>query len=156
MVENLSPIQPYGPDCEERLPVVPQIQVTRNCNLACGYCFQEHSGGVIDLSTVETILRRVIAHNLTVDPLTKVIQVYWHGGEPLLAGIDFFRAIIRIEAQYPELSFENRIQTNGTLMSEDMARLLTEYQFQVGFSLDGPKEIHDRYRRFSRIAVRIF
>ena len=148
MVENLSPIQPYGPDLEKHLPVVPQIQVTRNCNLACGYCFQEHSGGIIGLSTVETILRRVIAHNLTVDPLTKVIQIYWHGGEPLLAGIDFFRAIIRLESQYSELSFENRIQTNGTLMSDDMARLLTEYQFQVGFSLDGPKEIHDRYRCF--------
>jgi len=148
MVENLFPIQPYGTDGEKHLPVVPQIQVTRNCNLSCGYCFQEHSGGIIGLSTVETILRRVIAHNLTVDPLTKVIQIYWHGGEPLLAGIDFFRAIIRLEAQYPDLSFENRIQTNGTLMSDDMARLLTEYQFQVGFSLDGPKEIHDRYRCF--------
>jgi uncharacterized protein len=148
MVENLSLIQPYGPDCEKPLPVVPQIQVTRNCNLACEYCFQEHSGGIIDLSTVETILRRVIAHNLTVDPLTKEMQIYWHGGEPLLAGPDFFRAIIRLEAQYPELSFENRIQTNGTLMSDDMARLLAEYQFQVGFSLDGPQDIHNRYRRF--------
>lgn len=148
MVENLSPLQSYGHDCEKNLPVVPQIQVTRNCNLACGYCFQEHSGGIIELSTVETILRRVIAHNLAVDPLNKVIQIYWHGGEPLLAGLDFFRAIIRLEAQYPELAFENRIQTNGTLMSADMARLLAEYQFQVGFSLDGPQEIHDRYRRF--------
>ncbi|MFI5330114.1 MAG: radical SAM protein [Desulfobaccales bacterium] len=141
-------MQLYGPDWEKQQPVVPQIQVTRNCNLACGYCFQEHSGGIIGLSTVETILRRVIAHNLAVDPLTKVIQIYWHGGEPLLAGLDFFRAIIRLEAQYPELSFENRIQTNGTLMSADMARLLAENQFQVGFSLDGPKEIHDRYRCF--------
>jgi len=148
MAENLSPIQPYDPDCAKHLPVVPQIQVTRNCNLACGYCFQEHSGGIIGLSTVETILRHVITHNLTIDPLTKVIQIYWHGGEPLLAGLDFFRAIIRLEAQYPELSFENRIQTNGTLMSDDMARLLAEYQFQVGFSLDGPKEIHNRYRCF--------
>jgi uncharacterized protein len=148
MVENLFPRQPYGPDLEKDLPVVPQIQVTRNCNLACGYCFQEHFGGIIGLSTVETILRRVIAHNLTVDPLNKVIQIYWHGGEPLLAGLDFFRAIIHLEAQYPELSFENRIQTNGTLMSDDMARLLAEYHFQVGFSLDGPKEIHDRYRCF--------
>src|SRR5665647_1345758 len=90
MAENLSPRQAYDPHCERHLQVVPQIQVTRNCNLACGYCFQEHSGGIIGLSTVETILRRVIAHNLAVDPLTKVIQVYWHGGEPLLAGLDFF------------------------------------------------------------------
>lgn len=148
MAENLSLIQPSGPDCESLLPVVPQIQVTRNCNLACGYCFQEHSGGIIGLPTVETILRRVIAHNLSVDPLSKVIQIYWHGGEPLLAGIDFFRAIIRLEAQYPELSFVNRIQTNGTLMTDDMARFLADYQFQVGFSLDGPREIHDRYRRW--------
>ena len=117
MAENLSSRQPIEPDWEKPLPVVPQIQVTRNCNLACGYCFQEHSGGIIGLSTVETILARVIAHNLTIDPLTKVIQIYWHGGEPLLAGLDFFRAIVRFEAQYPELSFENRIQTNGTLMT---------------------------------------
>jgi uncharacterized protein len=148
MVDNPSPLHLYGPDWEKHLPVVPQIQVTRNCNLACGYCFQEHSGGIIDLATVETILHRVIAHNLTVDPLNKVIQVYWHGGEPLLAGLDFYRAIIRLEAQYPDLAFQNRIQTNGTLMTDDMARLLTEYQFQVGFSLDGPQEIHDRYRCF--------
>jgi uncharacterized protein len=97
---------------------------------------------------VEAILRRVIAHNLSVDPLSKVIQIYWHGGEPLLAGIDFFRAIIGLEAQYPEMSFVNRIQTNGTLMSDDMARLLADHQFQVGFSLDGPQELHDRYRCF--------
>jgi serine-type anaerobic sulfatase-maturating enzyme len=148
MLENLSPIQPYGPDCEQHLPVVPQIQVTRNCNLACGYCFQEHAGGIIDLSTVETILARVIAHNLAVDPLNQVIQIYWHGGEPLLAGLDFFRAVVSLEAQYPELSFENRIQTNGTLMSAEMARFLAENTFQVGFSLDGPQDIHDRYRRF--------
>ena len=127
--------------------MVPQIQVTRNCNLACGYCFQEHSGGIIGLSTVETILRRVIAHNLSVDPVSKVIQIYWHGGEPLLAGLDFFRAVIRLEAEYPELSFVNRIQSNGTLMTDEMAQFLAEYQFQVGFSLDGPQEIHDRYRR---------
>jgi uncharacterized protein len=147
MVENLSPRQPYGPDCERLLPVVPQIQVTRNCNLACGYCFQEHAGGIIDLATVETILKRVIDHNLAVDPGNQVIQVYWHGGEPLLAGSDFFRGIIGLEAQYPEVVFDNRVQTNGTLMNEEMARLLAEHRFQVGFSLDGPQEIHDKYRR---------
>jgi len=148
MAENLSPIEPCSPDWEKSLPVVPQIQVTRNCNLACEYCFQEHSGGIIDLSTVETILHRVIAHNLTVDPLGKVIQIYWHGGEPLLAGFDFFRAILRLESRYPEVSFENRIQTNGTLMSDKLARLFAEHQFQMGFSIDGPKDIHNRYRCF--------
>lgn len=148
MPENLSPINPCGSDWEKHLTVVPQIQVTRNCNLACGYCFQEHAGGIINLATVETILQRVIAHNLRIDPLNKVIQIYWHGGEPLLAGLDFFQAIIRLESQYPELYFDNRIQTNGTLMSQELARLFAEHQFQLGFSLDGPKEIHNRYRCF--------
>jgi uncharacterized protein len=146
-MENLSPIDPSGLDWEKHIPVVPQIQVTRNCNLACEYCFQEHAGGIIDLSTVEAILRQVIAHNLAIDPGHKEIQIYWHGGEPLLAGIDFFRAILRLEDQYPDLSFQNRIQTNGTLMSDDMARLLADNHFQVGFSLDGPQDLHDRYRR---------
>ncbi len=146
MPEHLSHNQPCLPEGEARLPVVPQIQVTRNCNLACGYCFQEHAGGIISLATVETILQRVIAHNLAVDPLNPVIQVYWHGGEPLLAGRDFFRTIIDLESQYPQLTFENRIQTNGTLMTEELARLFAEHRFQLGFSLDGPKEIHNRYR----------
>ncbi|MBM4284145.1 MAG: radical SAM protein [Deltaproteobacteria bacterium] len=147
-MDDLFLTPPYVPQGDQHLPVVPQIQVTRNCNLACGYCFQDHSGGIIGLSTVETILRRVIAHNLAVDPFNKTIQVYWHGGEPLLAGLDFYRAVIRLEAQYPELSFQNRIQTNGTLMTEEMARFLADHHFQVGFSIDGPQDIHDLYRRF--------
>jgi uncharacterized protein len=146
MPENFSPVNGCSSDWDKHLPVVAQIQVTRNCNLACGYCFQEHAGGIIDLATVEAILHRVIAHNLAVDPLNKTIQIYWHGGEPLLAGLDFFRAILGLESHYPELSFENRLQTNGTLMSDDLARLFAENQIQVGFSLDGPKGIHNRYR----------
>jgi uncharacterized protein len=146
MPEIFPPEDISSADWDKRLPVVPQIQVTRNCNLACGYCFQEHSGGIIDLATVETVLQGVIAHNLAVDPGNKTIQIYWHGGEPLLAGMDFFRAILRLESRYPDLSFENRLQTNGTLMSDDLARLFAENQIQVGFSLDGPQEIHNRYR----------
>ena len=130
------------------MPVVPQIQVTRNCNLACGYCFQKHSGGIIELSTVQSILRQVITHNLRVDPKARCVQVYWHGGEPLLAGPDFFNGILRLERHYPDFSFENRIQTNATLMSDELARFFSENRFQLGFSLDGPREIHDRHRQF--------
>jgi uncharacterized protein len=133
---------------EQALPVVPQIQVTRNCNFGCDYCFQEHSGGIIELSTVESILHRVITHNRRADPKARCIQVYWHGGEPLLAGIDFFREIIHLEKYYPEVLFENRIQTNATLMSDELARFFSNNRFQVGFSLDGPREIHDLHRRF--------
>ena len=116
--------------------------------MACEYCFQEHSGGIIGLATVGAILRQIIAHNLAIDPHTKVMQIYWHGGEPLLAGLDFFREILSLEAQYPELTFENRLQTNGTLMSDELAQLFVDHGVHVGFSLDGPRDIHDRYRRW--------
>lgn len=138
----------YEPCWTQILPVVPQIQVTRNCNLACGYCFQKHSGGIIELPTVQCILRQIITHNLKVAPQTRCIQVYWHGGEPLLGGLDFFDGILRLERRYPELSFENRIQTNATLMSDELARFFSDNHFQLGFSLDGPREIHNRHRQF--------
>jgi uncharacterized protein len=142
-------MQLYASEWEQKLPVVPQIQVTRYCNLACDYCFQEHSGDITELSTVEDILRNVIAHNLRVDSQTKCIQVYWHGGEPLLAGAKFFSKIIQLEKHYSELSFENRIQTNGTLMNDELARICTDNRFQVGFSLDGPRDLHNLHRRFA-------
>ncbi len=140
--------QQYGPEWEQTLPVVPQIQVTRSCNCNCDYCFQKHSGGIIELSTVRSILHQVINHNLRVDPKNRCIQFYWHGGEPLLAGVDFFHEIIRLEKQYPELSFENRIQTNGTLMSDEFALFFSKNRFHLGFSLDGPRDIHNLHRRF--------
>lgn len=130
------------------LPIVPQIQVTRNCNLGCDYCFQEHSGPIIEFSTVQSILHQVVTHNLSVDPGNRCMQIYWHGGEPLLAGIDFFEKILHFEKHYPDLSFENRIQTNGTLMNDKLARFFIDNHFHLGFSLDGPRNIHDRHRRF--------
>ncbi len=145
--KNADP-EPYTPAWEQNLPVVPQIQVTRNCNLACDYCFQEHPGGIIDLDTVALILSRVIAHNTEVDPGNKRLQVYWHGGEPLLAGLDFYDAVLRLQGQYPDISFENRIQTNGTLVIDQVGQWLATHRFQVGFSLDGPRDIHDCHRRF--------
>lgn len=146
----------YSPDWEERLPVVPQIQVTLNCNLACEYCFQKHPGGVIEPATVEAILRAVMAHNQAVDPDNHCIQVYWHGGEPLLAGLGFFEEVVRLEARYPEFCFDNRIQTNGTLLTDELAGFLAERRFHVGFSLDGPAAIHDRHRRLRGSGLRSF
>ena len=142
------PLQPYSPAWEQRLPVIPQIQVTLNCNLACTYCFQKHAGGIIDLDTVAAILRAVVAHNLTAAPGCRTMPVYWHGGEPLLAGLDFFRQVLHLQAQYPEVSFDNRLQTNGTLMNAELAGWFTAHRFHVGFSLDGPRDLHDRHRWF--------
>ena len=133
-----------------QLSIIPQIQVTLNCNLACSYCFQEHSGGIIDPLTVGEILRKTISvnHQSGLNNENTVIPVYWHGGEPLLAGLAFFRKVMEMESDFPGVIFENRIQTNGTLMTDELAQFFAENHFQVGFSLDGPEDIHDLHRRF--------
>lgn len=94
--------QPHSLQWERLLPVVHQSQITRNCD----YCFQEHSGGIMEPSTVQAILRRVVNHNLSVDPENRSIQVYRQGGKPLPAVIEFFHEILRLEGRYPALSLE--------------------------------------------------
>ncbi len=126
------------------LTIAPQIQVTIDCNSDCSYCFQKHHGGIIDISTVEIILQKVVATNR----MENTITVTWHGGEPLLAGVDFYRSVVEIESRFPGLTFENRIQTNGTLMTEEFARFFAENNFGVGFSLDGPEDLHNLNRHF--------
>jgi uncharacterized protein len=72
----------------------------------------------------------------------------WQGGEPTLLGLDFFRKVVALQKKHakPGQRIENDLQTNGTLLDEDWARFLKEHRFHVGLSIDGPKEIHDKYR----------
>jgi uncharacterized protein len=132
------------------VPISPQIQVTLNCNFHCAYCFQDHSSDVImDISTAETILAKCAAHNRSWvrGDGRGVVEVFWHGGEPLLAGMDFYREMLRIQAKIPDVTFQNHLQTNGALLTDAYAHFLIENSFQLGFSLDGPKAINDRHRR---------
>jgi uncharacterized protein len=72
----------------------------------------------------------------------------WQGGEPTLMGVDFFRRIIEFQKRHGRSGavVGNGVQTNGTLITPEMARVFAEYQFLVGVSVDGPAEIHDRHR----------
>lgn len=142
------PTRPTPLPSVENLPVVAQIQVTLDCNLACTYCFEQHTRRMVDLPVVEKILRKVVDHNTSTCGPDEPVLVYWHGGEPLLAGLEFFRAVLDIQSRFQGVHFLNRIQTNGTLMTDQMAHLFNVRNFQVGFSLDGPEAIHDYHRRF--------
>jgi uncharacterized protein len=128
---------------------VPQIQVTLGCNFNCSYCFQDHSSReTIDPGTAALILSKCARYNSSLLRTGRgTVEVCWHGGEPLLAGLDFFREMLRVQARFPNVSFINRLQTNGSLLTNDIAGFLVEQQFQVGFSLDGPLEVNDRQRR---------
>lgn len=72
----------------------------------------------------------------------------WQGGEPLLAGIDFFKRVVEYQQRYG-LSAQlvsNNLQTNGTLLNDEWAKFFRRYNFFIGVSLDGPEEYHNYYR----------
>lgn len=77
-----------------------------------------------------------------------IIRFSWHGGEPTVLGLDYFRTIVEIQQKYKGSgrSIINGIQTNGTLLDEAWCRFFAEEGFSVGLSLDGPQEIHDKFR----------
>jgi uncharacterized protein len=122
------------------------------CNLDCQYCFflsKEvlYPGSRFRMTgeLLEAYLRGMIESQ----PQMPEITVAWQGGEPTLMGLDFFRRSIEYERQYarPGLTILNTIQTNGTLLDDEWCEFLRENHFLAGLSLDGPREMHDAYRR---------
>jgi uncharacterized protein len=81
-------------------------------------------------------------------------EIIWHGGEPLLAGIDFYRKVIHLQKELSlEMGIEapivNHLQTSGVLLSKDWADFLRDNNFKVGVSIDGPSNVHNAHRRYS-------
>jgi uncharacterized protein len=120
------------------------------CNLACAYCFfldkeQLYPGSRFRMSdeVLETYIRQLIeAHS------TPQVTVAWQGGEPTLMGVDFYRSAIELQNKYrkPGMTFENTMQTNGTLLDDEWCQFFKENDFLIGISIDGPGELHDTYR----------
>ena len=123
--------------------------VSEDCNLACDYCYYSRIAGKIagKVKRIEfTVLEKFIKEYMQMS--TGVASFAWQGGEPLLAGLDFFEEVVRLQAKYaPEnTTISNAIQTNATLVTEEWAHFFKKYDFLVGVSMDGPKEIHDKRR----------
>ena len=80
---------------------------------------------------------------------TPEVTVAWQGGEPMLMGLEFFRRAVELAQRYarPGMTVRHTIQTNGTKINGDWARFFHENGFLVGLSIDGPRELHDAYRR---------
>ena len=93
------------------------------------------------------ILEAYIKQHIKASP-DSTIRFSWHGGEPTLLGLDYFQNIVEIQKRYrpAEKRIINGIQTNGTLLTEEWCRFFVKHEFSVGLSMDGPKEMHDRYR----------
>ncbi len=120
------------------------------CNLDCSYCYYLDKAGIyggrealMSDELLEEYTRQYIDGN-KVD----LVTFNWHGGEPLVAGIDFFRKAMELQRKYADgKRIDNTIQTNGTLITEEWCRLFRENNFLVGVSIDGPRDIHDAFRR---------
>jgi uncharacterized protein len=121
------------------------------CNLDCRYCYYLEKGSLYpgggSSRMPDDILEEYIAQHIEASP-DEVIRFSWHGGEPTLLGLDYFRRIVELQRRHqpPDRRIANGIQTNGTLLDEDWCRFLAAEGFAVGLSLDGPQEMHDRYR----------
>jgi uncharacterized protein len=88
-----------------------------------------------------------MAQHISASP-DEIIRFSWHGGEPTVLGVDYFREIVEVERRLcpPGRTIANGLQTNGTLLDDEWGRFLAAEGFSVGLSLDGPREIHDRHR----------
>lgn len=98
----------------------------------------------MNVDSVEKILRQMSNH-------ADRIKVNWHGGEPLLLGLQSFEKVVEIQHSIEVETgaiFKNVIQTNATLIDSSWAKFFKEHDFQVGISLDGPQYIHDKNRHF--------
>ena len=121
-----------------------------DCNLACAYCFYLDRNKLYPESGAhrmsDEILERMISGYMATDQPQYVFG--WQGGEPTLMGVDFFRRVISLQQKHGRNGavVANGLQTNATLIDDELAGHLAKYNFLVGVSLDGPQAVHDRYR----------
>jgi uncharacterized protein len=121
------------------------------CNLDCAYCFYLEKQALYrageDFRMPDEVLSTFIRSYVNAQPAPDV-EFVWQGGEPTLLGIEFFQRVVELQQPYTALkTISNSLQTNGTLLDDEWCRFLKQHDFMVGISLDGPREIHDRYRR---------
>jgi uncharacterized protein len=122
------------------------------CNLDCSYCYYlekaRQPGHGSPFLMHEDMLELYIRQHI--DASTEpVIFFSWHGGEPLLAGTEFYRKAVALQKKWKPAgrTIINGVQTNGTLLDESWAKFFAEENFRLGISMDGPEDIHDQFRK---------
>jgi uncharacterized protein len=121
------------------------------CNLNCQYCFflkkaKLYPGSSFHMSDEvhEAYIKQLFeAHKVP------QVTIAWQGGEPTLMGLEFFRRSMELQEKHrkPGTQIENTFQTNGILLDDEWCQFFHENNFLVGLSMDGPRELHDFYRK---------
>ncbi len=120
------------------------------CNLDCKYCFylekENLYPGKTDWAMPDEVLESYIRQTIEAQSVP-VISFAWQGGEPTLLGVDYFEKVVAFQKKYAGgKRIENALQTNGVLLDDRWGEFLAVNKFLVGLSIDGPRELHDRYR----------
>ena len=123
--------------------------VGAECNLGCSYCYYQDKVRLYDEHSYLSMdcLEKVIKEYIDINASEQIV-FDWHGGEPLLLGLDYFKKIVEIQRKYRgNKRIYNTIQTNATLLTADFAAFFKENNFLVGVSIDGPQDVHDKFRK---------
>jgi uncharacterized protein len=122
------------------------------CNLNCTYCYYLDKKNIYKgkhhFLMEDAVLEKYIKQHIQVST-ESIINFSWHGGEPLLAGRDFFYRVVQLQKKHKPQGFyvNNGIQTNGTLLDDEWCRFLAAEGFTVGISIDGLGDMHNKNRR---------
>jgi len=121
------------------------------CNLHCDYCYYLDKKELSPLNgsnkMSDATLELFIEQYINAQPIGQVLFT-WHGGEPLLLGIEYYRKAIRLQKIYGRhKQIDNVLQTNGVLLTDEWCRFFKENNFLIGISIDGPAYCHNRYRK---------
>jgi uncharacterized protein len=116
--------------------------------MACGYCYiDDDPGPLMSRDTLRAVIERTFDYVSDLSS-SAIVDFTWHGGEPLLAGVAFYRDAKRIQCERNRgLRFVNSIQTNGTLLTEEWMDFVQQEDFRVSVSIDGPAALHDEARK---------
>lgn len=124
--------------------------VSSTCNLKCEYCFyldiskrrKVESFGTMKIETLEELVKKAFEYT------EKAVAFGFQGGEPLLAGIEFYEKFLELEEKYNKKGIHvvRTLQTNGLLIDEEYTRFFKKHKFLLGVSLDGFRDTHDKYR----------
>jgi uncharacterized protein len=123
------------------------------CNLNCTYCYYLEKEKLYPNDPQrwfmsEKILERFVSQYILASSEPAILFT-WHGGEPVMRGMEFFEKVIALQRKYADgRVIGNTIQTNGTTLTDDWCRFFRDHQFLVGLSIDGPAHCHDRYRKY--------
>ena len=121
-----------------------------HCNLACKYCYYLEKNNLYDKShrhiMSDEMLEQFTREYIEAQTMPQVLFT-WHGGEPLMRSIDFYKKALTLQKKYARgRRIDNVIQTNGTMLTDEWCEFFAQNNWLVGISIDGPPEYHDHYR----------